>query len=94
MRHHGYEYERRLFQTLSENTLPLAITSSITSMDDQPARGFDTIEAESQLIKVDQAENLLREGSTFRPYVQNVKQAMVIIESRVFLRECLQRSLQ
>jgi DNA-binding NarL/FixJ family response regulator len=70
------------------------LTSSITCIDSQPASGLDTVDAGVQLRKIDRIDYLLRERDTFHPRVPEIKVGILILESRVFLRECLQRSIQ
>jgi DNA-binding NarL/FixJ family response regulator len=94
MRHQSYEYEKRLFETLTENALLLTLTSRITDMDSQPAAAFGAIEADVHLLNNDHVDILLPEGQSFGPRAHNICQNLVIIESRIFLRECLQRSIQ
>src|SRR6266404_8537145 len=70
------------------------LTSPIRCMDSQPASGLDTVDAGVQLRKIDRIDYLLRERDTFHPRVPEIKGGILILESRVFLRECLQRSIQ
>src|ERR1700680_3876351 len=94
MRHQSYEYEKRLFETLTGKALSLTFSSRITDMDGQPAAAFSTVDADVHLLNNDHVAILLPEGQSFSPRARNICQNLVIIESRIFLRECLQRSIQ
>jgi DNA-binding NarL/FixJ family response regulator len=59
------------------------LTSTITSMDSQPISGLDAIDDKVQLKKIEQAYSL-----------QDVKCDIVVIDSRIFMRECIKRSLE
>ena len=73
------------------------LAPSIVNSDGCPADQFHTIDPEREPIHVHRGETLSAEHVARRLDVQSskaVEKKVVIVESRIFLRECIQRSIQ
>src|ERR1700722_5703407 len=91
----GYDFDERLSQNGIHEVGRLA--PSIVNCDSCPADQFYTIDPEREPIEFDRGETLSAEHVARRLDLQNSKAAekkVVIVESRIFLRECIQRSIQ
>src|SRR5580692_12136484 len=70
---------------------------SIVDRDSSVADQFYTIEPEREPVQFDRVETLSAEHVARRLDLQSSKAAekkVIIVESRIFLRECIQRSIQ
>jgi DNA-binding NarL/FixJ family response regulator len=92
-----YDFDERLSQNeireLGDPRLELSIAGRNSSVADQ----FYTIDAEREPIQFDRGETLSAEYVARRLDLQSskaVEKKVVIVESRIFLRECIQRSIQ
>jgi DNA-binding NarL/FixJ family response regulator len=91
----GYDFDGRLSQNEIHEVGGLA--PSIVSSDRCPADQFYTIDPEREPIQFDRGETLSAEHVARRFDLQSsraVEKKVVIVESRIFLRECIQRSIQ
>lgn len=91
----GYDFDGRLSQNEIHEVGRLA--PSIVNSDSCPADQFDTIDSEREPIQFDRGETLSAEHVARRLDLQSskaVEKKVVIVESRIFLRECIQRSIQ
>ena len=91
----GYDFDGRLSQNEIHEVGRLA--PSIVNSDSCPADQFYTIDPEREPIQFDRVETLSAEHVARRLDVQSskaVEKKVVIVESRIFLRECIQRSIQ
>src|ERR1700719_4811323 len=91
----GYDFNERLSQNGIHEVGRLA--PSIVNSDSCPADQFYTIDPEREPIQFDRVETLSAEHVARRLDVQSskaVEKKVVIVESRIFLRECIQRSIQ
>src|ERR1700693_1022506 len=91
----GYDFDGRLSQNEIHEVGRLA--PSIVKSDSCPADQFDTIDSEREPIQFDRGETLSAKHVARRLDVQSskaVEKKVVIVESRIFLRECIQRSIQ
>ena len=91
----GYDLDGRLSQNEIHEVGRLA--PSIVNSDSCPADQFYTIDPEREPIQFDRGETLLAEHVACRLDLQSnkaVEKKVVIVESRIFLRECMQRSIQ
>jgi DNA-binding NarL/FixJ family response regulator len=93
----GYDFNERLSQNeirvLRDPRLELSIAGRDSSVADQ----FYTIDPEREPIQFDRGETLSAEHVARRLDLQSSKEVqkkVVIVESRIFLRECIQRSIQ
>jgi DNA-binding NarL/FixJ family response regulator len=93
----GYDFNERLSQNeirvLRDPRLELSIAGRDSSVADQ----FYTIDPEREPIQFDRGETLSAEHVARRLDLQSskaVQKKVVIVESRIFLRECIQRSIQ
>ena len=93
----GYDFDERLskneMRELGNPRLELSITSTAGSVPDQ----FYPIGIEREPIQFDQGQPLSAEHIARCLDLQSskaVEKKVVIIESRIFLRECIQRSIQ
>ena len=90
-----YDFDGRLSQNEIHEVGRLA--PSIVNSDSCPADQFYTIDPEREPIQFDRVETLSAEHVARRLDVQSskaVEKKVVIVESRIFLRECIQRSIQ
>jgi DNA-binding NarL/FixJ family response regulator len=97
MRVQGSDFGERLSQNgiheLEHPRLELSIAGRDSSVADQ----FYTIDPEREPIQFDRGETLSAEHVARRLDLQSSKTAekkVIIVESRIFLRECIQRSIQ
>ena len=90
----GYDFDGRLSQNEIHEVGRLA--PSIVNSDGCPADQFYTIDPEREPIQIDRGETLSAEHVARRLDLQSskVEKKVVIVESRIFLRECIQRSIQ
>ena len=91
----GYDFDGRLSQNEIHEVGRLA--PSIVNSDSCPADQFYTIDPEREPIQFDRGETLSAEHVARRLDLQSskaVEKKVVIVESRIFLRECIQRSIQ
>src|ERR1700719_3501735 len=90
----GYDFDGRLSQNEIHEVGRLA--PSIVNSDSCPADQFYTIDSEREPIQFDRVETLSAEHVARRLDLQSskVEKKVVIVESRIFLRECIQRSIQ
>ena len=91
----GYDFDGRLSQNGIHEVGRLA--PSIVNSDRCPADQFYTIDPEREPIQFDRGETLSAEHVARRLDLQSskaVEKKVVIVESRIFLRECIQRSIQ
>jgi DNA-binding NarL/FixJ family response regulator len=91
----GYDFDERLSQNEIHEVGRLA--PSIVNSDSCPADQFYTIDPEREQIQFDRGETLSAEHVARRLDLQSskaVENKVVIVESRIFLRECIQRSIQ
>src|SRR3984957_320148 len=91
----GYDFDERLSQNGIHEVGRLA--PSIVNSDSCPADQFYTIDPEREPIQFDRGETLSAEHVARRLDLQSskaVENKVVIVESRIFLRECIQRSIQ
>src|SRR3984893_13433831 len=93
----GYDFNERLSQNeirvLRDPRLELSIAGRDSSVADQ----FYTIDPEREPIQFDRGETLSAEHVARRLDLQSskaVENKVVIVESRIFLRACIQRSIQ
>ncbi|HWY81316.1 MAG TPA: response regulator transcription factor [Roseiarcus sp.] len=73
------------------------LVPSIVNSDSRPADQFYTIDPEREPIQFDRGETLSAEHDARRLDLQSskaVEKKVIIVESRSFLRECIQRSIQ
>jgi DNA-binding NarL/FixJ family response regulator len=95
MRVQGYDFNEPLSQNEVHEDGRLA--PSIVNSDSCPADQFPTLDPEREPIQFDRVETLSAEHVARRLDVQSSKAAekkVIIVESRIFLRECIQRSIQ
>ena len=91
----GYDFDERLSQNGIHEVGRLA--PLIVNSDSCPADQFYTIDPEREPIQFDRGETLSAEHVARRLDLQSskaVEKKVVIVESRIFLRECIQRSIQ
>ena len=91
----GYDFDERLSPNEFHEIGRLA--PSIVNGDSCPADQFPTLDPEREPIQFDRVETLSAERVARRLDVQSSKAAekkVIIVESRIFLRECIQRSIQ
>jgi DNA-binding NarL/FixJ family response regulator len=91
----GYDFNESLSQNEIHEVDRLAL--SIVNRDSGPADQFSTIDPEREPIQFDRGETLSAEHVARRLDLQSskaVEKKVVIVESRIFLRECLQRLIQ
>src|ERR1700730_16000277 len=91
----AYNFDERLSQNEIHEVGRLA--PSIVNSDSCPADQFYTIDPEREPIQFDRGETLSAEHVARRLDLQSskaVENKVVIVESRIFLRECIQRSIQ
>ena len=91
----GYDFDERLSQNEIHEVGRLA--PSIVNSDSCPADQFYTIDPEREPIQFDRGETLSAEHVARRLDLQSskaVEKKVVIVESRIFLRACIQRSIQ
>jgi DNA-binding NarL/FixJ family response regulator len=91
----GYDFDERLAQ--NEIYEVGRLTPSIVNSDSCPADQFYTIDPEREPIQFDRGETLSAEHVARRLDLQSskaVENKVVIVESRIFLRACIQRSIQ
>jgi DNA-binding NarL/FixJ family response regulator len=91
----GYDFDERLSKDEIHEVSRLA--PSIINWDSRPANQFNAINAERELIQFDGGKTLSDEQFARRLDLQSskaVEKKVVIVESRIFLRECIQRSIQ
>jgi DNA-binding NarL/FixJ family response regulator len=91
----GYDFDERLSQNEFHEIGRLA--PSIVNSVSCPADQFYMIDPEREPIQFDRGETLSAEHVARRLDVQSSKAAekkVIIVESRIFLRECIQRSIQ
>jgi DNA-binding NarL/FixJ family response regulator len=91
----GYDFDERLSQNEIHEVGRLA--PSIVNSDSCPADQFYTIDPEREPIQFDRGETLSAEHVARRLDLQSskaVENKVVIVESRIFLRACIQRSIQ
>jgi DNA-binding NarL/FixJ family response regulator len=91
----GYDFDERLSQNGIHEVGRLA--PLIVNSDSCPADQFYTIDPEREPIQFDRVETLSAEHVARRLDLQSskaVEKKVVIVESRIFLRECIQRSIQ
>ena len=95
MRGEGYDFNEPLSQNDIHEVGRLA--PSIVNRDSRPTDQFSTIDPEREPIQFDRGETLLDEHTSRRWDLQSnteVEKKVVIVESRIFLRECIQKSIQ
>jgi DNA-binding NarL/FixJ family response regulator len=94
MRVQGYDFNEPLSQNEIHEVGRLA--PSIVNSDSCPADQFYPIDPEREPIQFDRGETLSAEHVARRLDLQSskVEKKVVIVESRIFLRECIQRSIQ
>jgi DNA-binding NarL/FixJ family response regulator len=91
----GYDFDERLSQNEIREVGRLAL--SIVNNDSCPADQLYTIGPKREPIQFDREETLSAEHVARRLDLQSskaVEKKVVIVESRIFLRECIQRSIQ
>ena len=91
----GYDFDERLSQNQFHEGGRLG--PSIVNRSTRPADQFYPIEPEREPIRFNPGETLSAEHVAFRSDFQSskaVEKKVVIVESRIFLRECIQRSIQ
>ena len=91
----GYDFNERLSQNEIHEVGRLA--PSIVNCDSCPADQFYTIDPEREPIQFDRGETLSAEHVARRLDLQSskaVEKKVIVVESRIFLRECIQRSIQ
>ena len=91
----GYDFDGRLSQNEIHEVGRLA--PSIVNSDSCPADQFYTIDPEREPIEFNRGETLSAAHVARRLDLQSskaVEKKVVIVESRIFLRECIQRSFQ
>ena len=92
----GYDFNERLSQNEIRELRDPRL-ESIAGRDSGVADQFYTIDPEREPIQFDRVETLSAEHVARRLDVQSskaVEKKVVIVESRIFLRECIQRSIQ
>jgi hypothetical protein len=90
-----YDFDERLSQNEIHEVGRLA--PSIVNRDSRPADQFPTIDPEREPVQFDRVETLSAEHVSRRLDLQSSKAAekkVIIVGSRIFLRECIQRSIQ
>ena len=93
----GYDFDERLSQNEIRELGDLRLELSIAGRDSSVADQFYTIDPEREPIQFDRGETLSAEHVARRLDLQSskaVEKKVVIVESRIFLRECIQRSIQ
>jgi DNA-binding NarL/FixJ family response regulator len=95
MRGEGYDFN----EPLSQNEIPEGgrLAPSIVNSGGCPADQFYTIDPEREAIQFDRGETLSAERVARRLDLQRSKateKKVIIVESRIFLRECIQRSIE
>jgi DNA-binding NarL/FixJ family response regulator len=91
----GYDFDGRLSQNEIHEVGRLA--PSIVNSDSCPADQFYTIDPEREPIEFNRGETLSAAHVARRLDLQSskaVEKKVVIVENRIFLRECIQRSIQ
>ena len=91
----GYDFDERLSQNGIHEVGRLA--PSIVNCDSCPADQFYTIDPEREPIQFDRGETLSAEHVSRRLALQSSKAAekkVIVVGSLIFLRECIQRSIQ
>jgi DNA-binding NarL/FixJ family response regulator len=91
----GHDFDERLSQKEIHEVGRLA--PSIINWDRCPADQFYTIHSEREPIQFDRGGTLSAEHVARRSDLQSskaVEKTVVIVESRIFLQECIQRSIQ
>ena len=91
----GHDFNEPLSQNGIHEVGRLA--PSIVNRDSRPADQFPTLDPEREPIQFDRGETLSAEHVARRWDLQSskaVEKKVVIVESRIFLRECIQRSIQ
>src|ERR1700683_3727882 len=91
----GYDFDERLSPNEFHEIGRLA--PSIVNGDSCPADQFPTLDPEREPIQFDRGETLSAEHVARRLDVQSskaVEKKVIVVESRIFLRECMQRSIQ
>jgi DNA-binding NarL/FixJ family response regulator len=92
----GYDFNERLSQNEIRELRDPRL-ESIAGRDSRVADQFYTIDPEREPIQFDRGETLSAEHVARRLDLQSskaVEKKVVIVESRIFLRECIQRSIQ
>jgi DNA-binding NarL/FixJ family response regulator len=95
MRVQGYDFNVPLSQNEIHEVGRLA--PSIVNRDSCPADQFPTLDPEREPIQFDRVETLSAEHVARRLDLQSskaVEKKVIVVESRIFLRECIQRSIQ
>jgi DNA-binding NarL/FixJ family response regulator len=95
MRVQGYDFDEPLSQNEIHEVGRLA--PSIVNRDSRPADQFPTLDPEREPIQFDRGETLSAEHVARRLDLQSskaVEKKVIVVESRIFLRECIQRSIQ
>jgi hypothetical protein len=97
MRVQGYDFNEPLSQNEIREVGASRLGLSIVNSDRCPADQFYTIEPEREPVQFDRVETLSAEHVSRRLALQSSKAAekkVIIIGSVIFLRECIQRSIQ
>jgi DNA-binding NarL/FixJ family response regulator len=91
----GYDFDARLSQNETHEGRHLA--PSIVNRNSRPAHQFYPMAPEGAPIQFDRGEILSAQHVARRSDLESdkaVEKKVVIVESRIFLRECIQRSIQ
>jgi DNA-binding NarL/FixJ family response regulator len=95
MRVQGYDFDEQLSQNEIHEVGRLA--PSIVNRDSRPADQFSAIDPEREPIQFDRRKTLSAEHVARRLDLQSsksVEKKVIVVENRIFLRECIQRSIQ
>src|SRR3984885_11840879 len=92
----GYDFNERLSQNEIRELRDPRL-ESIAGRDSRVADQFYTIDPEREPIQFDRGETLSAEHVARRLDLQSskaVEKKVIVVESRIFLRECIKRSIQ
>ena len=97
MRVQSLGYDEGLARKVIENKASLAMRTSILSVDNHSADDVDTDHSTSSKVGLDHGRSFVAAHDGYRLHVQfnrELGKKIVIVEGRIFLRECIQRSIQ
>lgn len=97
MRVQGYDFDERLVGQVFENKTPPAATTSIVSIEGHPTDQYDTEHPKLPSIELHDMETLAAGSERYCADTRiggGLEGKVVIFESRIFLRECIKRSIQ